>query len=244
MAEQSNPGSLVERLVGIGKDIVVLLRDATLLGIACLLLLFPARFNTLLVNAGFEEGSIVGFKWKAKLVQADDALKESQTIIADLKAQLEKTTQALSEASARTGDQAIKSSISRLEEESRQVGAASAQVAASVRSTIASNAPLVEKAQAAVSASGGWGVVFGSDVSLAAARDEIVRASKKGIPGAGVYFRNGYYASIATVDNRAKAQDYLMIAKTFRPDAYIASMATWCGNPQQREGFVECQGRP
>ncbi len=244
MDEQDKGRSLIERFVGVGKDIVVLLRDAALLVLAGLLLLVPAKFNDLLVSAGFEEGSIVGFKWKAKLIQADDALKEAQATIADLKAQVDKTTQALGEAGARTDDQAIKSSISKLEEESHQLNLASAQVAASVRSTIASNAPLVEKAQAAVSASGGWGVVFGSHVSLGAARDEILRASTKGIPTAGVYFRNGYYASIAVADNRTTVQEYLAIAKTFRPDAYVVSMATWCSNSQQRDGFVECQGRP
>jgi predicted metal-binding membrane protein len=89
--------------------------------------------------------------------------------------------------------------------------------------------------------SGGWGVVFGSDISVKAAQDEITRASTKGIPTAKLYLRNGYYASIAVVDNRSTAQEFLAIAKTFRPDAYIASMATWCRNPQPRDGFVECQ---
>jgi hypothetical protein len=117
-------------------------------------------------------------------------------------------------------------------------------VEASVRSTIVSNAPLVEKAQSAISASGGWGVVFGSDISIEAARYEIARAAKRGIPAAEVYFRNGYYASIAIVADRTTAQEYLAIAKTFRPDAYIASMATWCRNSQQRDGFADCQGRP
>ena len=108
---------------------------------------------------------------------------------------------------------------------------------------VRSSAPLVEKAQSAISTSGGWGVVFGSDISLEAARDKIARASKKDIPSGGIYFRNGYYASIAVVDDRTTAQEYLAIAKIFRPDAYITSMATWCRNPQPRDGFTECQNR-
>ncbi len=91
--------------------------------------------------------------------------------------------------------------------------------------------------------SGNWGVVFGSDISVAAAQDEITRASAKGISTARLYLRNGYYASIAVVDNRSTAQELLAIAKTFRPDAYIASMDSWCRNPQPRDGFVECQSR-
>ena len=233
--------SRVEIIVGVGKDVVVFSRDATLLLLLGLLLLFPVRLNDLLVSAGFEEGSFVGFKWKAKLVQADDALQEARAIIADLEAQLERTTKALGEAAAGTNDQILKSSISKLKEESRQLNVASAKVAASLRSTIASNAPMVEKALSAVGEGTSWGVVLGSDVSLEAARDEIGRASKNAIPGAAIYLRNGYYVSIAVTNSREIAQHYLTIARGFRPDAYIVSMGTWCRNPQQRDGFMECQ---
>lgn len=244
MADEQTRGRFsVERFVGVGKDLVVLLRDATLLFLAGLLLLFPSKFNDLLVSAGFEEGSLVGFKWKANLIQSDGALKDAQTIISELKSQLEKANQALNDALARTDDKATKASINKLYEQNLQVNEASLRVQAAVRSTIASNAPLVEKAQTAVGSSGGWGVVFGSDVSLKAARDEIERASKKGVLKSGVFFRNGYYTSVAVVDDRATAQEYLIIVKTFRSDAYITSFATWCRSPQQREGFVECQSR-
>ena len=241
--EQTTERFSVERFVGVGKDFVVLLRDATLLFLAGLLLLFPSKFNDLLVSAGFEEGSLVGFKWKANLIQTDGALQDAGAIIADLKSQLEKANQALSEALARTDDKVLKASINKLYEQNLKVNEASIQVQAAVRSTLATNAPLVEKAQSAVGSSGGWGVVFGTDVSLKAARDEIARASKKAVLRSGVYFRNGYYTSVAVVDDRTTAQEYLAIVKSFRPDAYITSFATWCRNPQQRDGFVECQSR-
>lgn len=243
MGEQTTERSLLDRSISRGKDLVVLLRDSALLILAVLLLLFPSTFNDLLVRAGFEEGSIVGFKWKANLLQSDADLKNAQGTITDLKAQLDKTTKALGEIQSHTDNQAVKASILKLEEENRQSAAASTKVENSVRLTIASNAPLVEKAQSAISTSGGWGVVFGSDLSIEAARDEIARASKKGILSAGIYYRNGYYASIATVDSRSTAQDYLTIAKSFRPDAYVASMGTWCRKPQARDGFTECMSR-
>ena len=241
MSEQIKERLPVERFVSIGKDMVVVLRDATLLGLAGLLLVFPTRFNDLLVNAGFEEGSFIGFKWKAKLIESDDALQAAQATISDLAARLEMTTKALTDAQSRTPDPALKAQITQLEEGNRRTSIASAQVVATVRSTIASNAPLVQKAQSDTASSGGWGVVFGSDVSLQAANDEIRRASAKGITGAAVYFRNNYYASIAITDDRAAAQQYLGIARTFRPDAYIATMSTWCRNPQTQAGFTECR---
>lgn len=90
---------------------------------------------------------------------------------------------------------------------------------------------------------GDWGVVLGSDKTVVAAQDEITRAASKGIPSASLYLRNGYYVSIAVANNQALANEYLSIAKTFRPDAYIiTSMKTWCPNPKPVEGFTDCQG--
>ncbi len=231
----------LDLLLARGKDLVALLRDAALLGLAILLLLFPQNFNEVLTSAGFEEGSIVGFKWKAKLLQSDDALKSAQATIANLQEQLKKTTEVLNATKSVVNDPSVKQKIVGLAQDNSRVVNASSQAQADVRSTIASNATYVEKAQSSMTSSGGWAVVFGSDVSLAAARDEIVKAGKLGIPDAGIYFRNGYYASIVITENRSAATDYLAIAKSFRPDAYISSIATWCRNMQQREGFIECQ---
>ena len=239
-ANEAAGSSILDRLINVGKDLVALLRDGALVMLALLLLLFPAKFNELLVRAGFEEGSIVGFKWKANLLEANDALQNAQVTISDLKAQLDKANGALLEAQRKIDDPALRKSITELEAENTRLNEATRQVEASVRATIASNELLVEKAQASISARGGWGVVFGSDVSLNAAGDEIKRATQRGIEGAAVYYRNGYYASIAVVESRSKAQEYLDIARTFRPDAYIASMATWCRNPQPQEGFTAC----
>jgi hypothetical protein len=87
-----------------------------------------------------------------------------------------------------------------------------------------------------------YGVVFGSDRSLDAARDEIRRASRNGVQGAAVYFRNGYYASIAPADTRAEADRILGIVRAFRSDAYATRMDTWCAQPVGREGYIECPG--
>ncbi len=231
----------VDRLLARGKDLVALLRDASILILATLLLLFPQNFNDLLTRARFEEGSIVGFKWKAKLLQSDDALKNAQTTIDNLQEQLQKTTELLNSTKSTVSDPGLKLKIAGLEQENTQVANASSQAQSEVKSTIASTAAYVEKAQTSVVSNGGWGVVFGSDVSIDTANVEISKATKRGIANASLFFRNGYYASIAIVEERAVAKEYLNIAKRFRPDAYITSMATWCRNMQQRKGYIECQ---
>lgn len=242
MASDAPMRSPLERLVALGKDLVALLRDGALLVLAFLLIVFPAQFNALLVKAGFKEGSLAGFKWEA-ILDTNDALLEAQATIASLQEQLDKTTKALAAASTGREDEALKASLAKLEEENRRLKASSAEVAASVRTTLASNAGIVEQAQTAVGTADGMAVIFGSDTSLDAARDEIARAARKGIPGASVYLRNGYYASIAVAPDRSTAQAYLTIARTFRPDAYVASLSSWCRNPKPGDGYVECESR-
>ena len=80
-------------------------------------------------------------------------------------------------------------------------------------------------------------------MSLAAARDEIARVSKKGVQRTAIYLRNGCYISVAVVDDRTVAKEYLAIVKSLRPVAYNTSFVNWWRNPRQRDGFVECQSR-
>lgn len=87
-----------------------------------------------------------------------------------------------------------------------------------------------------------YGVVFGSDRTLAAARDEIRRASRSGVEGAEVYFRNGHFASIAPAESRAEAERILGIVRAFGTDPYATRMEAWCAQPQARDGYVECAG--
>ena len=63
-----------------GKNGLALLRDLMLFVLVVLLLLFPDKLNDILTRSGFDEGSIVGFKWKAKLIDSDLALKEARVL--------------------------------------------------------------------------------------------------------------------------------------------------------------------
>ena len=231
-------------LIGVGKDAVALLRDLALFVLALLLLIFPGTFNGVLTKAGFEEGSLVGFKWKSKLVESDATLKEARTTITDLKAQLDKSSQALAEAQAKLNDSSFKDSLAKLEEENKKLNAASAEVEVSIANTIASNAPLVEKAQTNVSSNAGWGVVFSGDATLDKARYEVtVVAPRLGIPNASVYFRQNSYRSVSVVESRTEAEQILPKAKQRRADAYIVNLSTWCPEAADKDGYHECVNR-
>jgi len=233
--------SSMARVVTTGKDLVALLRDAALLVLAVLLLGWPVTFNTMMTRAGFEEGSIIGFKWKATLVESDQALKAAQATITDLKAQNEELTKVLAEVEKGVSDSALKDQIAKLEADNTRLKVTSSKVAASVEATIALNAPLVEKAQASLSSAITWGVVYGGDTTLEAAKYETETvASKLGIPNTAVYSRQGSFRSVAVLSDRSEAEQILYKAKQRRPDAYLVNMSTWCPHPVDKAGFLEC----
>lgn len=235
MAETSEQKDKVS-ILGIWKDVVSLLRDSALLLLGLLLVVFPARFNDLLVSAGFEEGSVVGFKWKAKLVESDQALKEAQATITDLSAQNEKLSKELVAAQSQSTNPAEKARLGKLEEETRQLKVISAKVTANVRGTIAANANLVDKALAS-SADASWGVVYGGDTNLDAARFE---ARKFGAGKVTIYLRQGSYRSVLVAADRSDAAQWLSKARSLRSDAYVVNLTSWCPGATPQAGYVEC----
>src|SRR5947208_6846530 len=91
-------GDGITATVGIGKDLVALLRDGFLMVLAALLIFWPHAFNDLLVNAGFEEGSLVGFKWKASFAETRTKLEQANATLEDLKQANADLTRPLTEA--------------------------------------------------------------------------------------------------------------------------------------------------
>jgi len=240
MAEDSqkqNKDSILE----VWKNLVSLLRDTLLLALGVLLLIFPTTFNGILVSAGFDEGSVVGFKWKAKLVDSDQALKESQANATNLAAQNEKLAKALSDTQAKSTDFSDKQLLAKLEEENQKLRLASAIVDANVQATIAANAALVEKAQTSSTTLIQWGVVYGGDTDLESAQYEVGKmAQKYEITNASIFFRQGSYRSVAIASDRSEAEQLLFKAKNRRSDSYIVNMSKWCPRTTPKDGYAEC----
>ena len=132
--------------VSLGKDLVSLLRDGAIFVLALLLLAFPMQFNSILVNAGFEEGSVVGFKWRSKLVESDKALKDAQATISELQAKNDELVRALEDTNAKLKDPALMERAVKLQTENSRLKDATQLVQTTVSNAIESNVPLVEKA--------------------------------------------------------------------------------------------------
>jgi hypothetical protein len=147
MADAPNAGqSWLTASVSVGKDLVSLLRDGAIFVLALLLVVFPLQFNSILVNAGFEEGSLVGFKWKSKLVESDKALKDAQTTISDLQAKNDELVKALADTNAKLKDPTLLQRAEKLQDENSKLRDATQQVQTTVSNAIESNVPLVAKA--------------------------------------------------------------------------------------------------
>ena len=96
--EIQKPG--IATVISIGKDLISLLRDIVLFLLAVLLLAFPVKLNSMLVDAGFKEGSVAGFKWQSSLVNSNQALEEAQAKITELQKENNNQVKALAEARA------------------------------------------------------------------------------------------------------------------------------------------------
>jgi hypothetical protein len=135
--------------VSLCKDLVSLLRDGAIFILGLLLIVFPMQFNSILVNAGFEEGSLVGFKWKSKLVESDKALKDAQATISDLQAKNDELVKALGDTNAKLKDPTLMARAVKLQDENSRIKDATLQVQTTVSNAIESNIPLVAKALSA-----------------------------------------------------------------------------------------------
>lgn len=232
--------SSISGTVAVWKNLVSLMRDSALLLLAVLLIAFPSTLNSILVNAGFEEGSFVGFKWKSKLVDSDAALKEARSTISDLQKKNNEMANALAEANAKLNDSSFQKRVAKLEKENKKLYAATQQVQASVSNTIASSAPLVDSILAQTSTHK-WGVVFSGNPTLEIAKDELDSVAEKyNLPNAAIYNRKGSYRSVSVVSDRQQAIRILSRAKEWRDDAYIVNMSKWCPNFKKEAGIYEC----
>jgi len=142
-------GSSTSSKLSAGKDFVSLARDGSILVFVLLLLIFPGTFNSVLVKAGFEEGSLVGLKWKRNLVASDEALQAANRTITDLQKKNDELLKALADANKKPDDPGLGDRIRNLEADNQRLNDQTQRVQSTVTQSIQSNAPFVQKALSA-----------------------------------------------------------------------------------------------
>lgn len=148
MADGTSANQKLRDYVALAKDAVGTLRDLALFLFAALLVVFPATFNNLLISAGFEEGSIVGMKWKRSLVDTDRNLKLASDTIATLTIERDQLRTALAALQAQTSNPQQKRVLQALDAGIARSDATARDVQTTVRATLAKNASLVAGSKA------------------------------------------------------------------------------------------------
>lgn len=94
---------------------------------------------------------------------------------------------------------------------------------------------------------GGWGIVVGGDVDLAAAQDEVARARKAvtqaALPALDVRVlqRGAWFRTVVIFAREADARSALpALQKRVRDSAYPVALERWCLAPVAREGHLLC----
>jgi hypothetical protein len=144
--QEVNKGG-IEAVISICKDIISLLRDGTLFILAIFLVAFPSKINSMLVDAGFKEGNVAGFKWQASLIDSNQSLEEAQAKITQLQKEKDEQIKALAEARAQLKDTELKQRITKLESENITQKQSTEIVQNAVEQSIKTNTLLVEKTQ-------------------------------------------------------------------------------------------------
>lgn len=110
-----------------------------------------------------------------------------------------------------------------------------------VQTTALPQATPTSSSQPVAERAGPWGVVFGGDTTLEAARHEVTETAKRmGIGQGQVYHRQGSFRSVGVYDSRADAEDALGKARAVRASSYVVNMSTWCPTNEPKTGYVEC----
>lgn len=109
MEEQHSPKKH-SRIDTLGKG-VTLLREAVLILLLILLLLWPSSINGILTSAGFTEANIAGMTWKKTLEESNQETASALQTIEQLKEQLSSVEARLVTVMANTSEPAVRRSV-------------------------------------------------------------------------------------------------------------------------------------
>lgn len=217
-------------------DFVKFLKELSIPFVLILIFFYPSTLNEVLVNAGFEEGSVAGFKWKTKLAESNDNIRDLKNQVERLDTQNKTLLKTINETQATTK---IYSPIwvEKINTENAELQSNSNRVITQARSFVDSSTELLLKNKSNAS----WGVVFSGDKDLQGALYEITTKAKQfNLTNPVIYFRDNSYRSVAVAKDNEEAKQLLEKARLKRSDSYIINLTTWCNNPQQQKGYISC----
>jgi hypothetical protein len=143
MPDSSGPS----RIVNAVKDVLGVAREALLVVLFLLLLLWPSGFNSILVNAGFTKGSVMGFEWE-KLKASTEQAKGAGDAITQIQDRLQGLERSL-EGATGPGTDALRAQVRELVQDTQKADQAT-------KSSLITQQRLIAQASPAAVDTSGW----------------------------------------------------------------------------------------
>lgn len=259
----------IKDLVELWKSIFELLKSVAIVFVVVALFVFPQLVHRALTGIGVAEFDLWGFKGKTALAKVATDLQEAQVVSSDLAHKLDASDAALKRLVAENDDMRRRQAPARgpdgktvanhaqsiapsydaevralLTQNSDSLKRAT-EFRAQAGKALAQNAGVISSAQE-LTAKGDqrWIVIFGSDVSDAAAQTELKRAADKGFDTAFVCLKRGRYRSVIEFGSQNAATQALpqirALSETAR-EAYVVNLGVWCPKLEKRsDKLFEC----
>ena len=199
---------------------------------------FMVSFPVLILIGFF----VVQFRWPASWYPPSELAKASPEILEHLESTNRQKSKAVDEASTVIYDlrqQLLKCPSNSESSEQAGVLAVSARALNDLTQVTARSDTIISPISAPKSPE--FGIIFGSFPSLDKANDEIKSTSQTGLAGSKVYKKLGRFRVLVTASSRDEADEKLDIARQQQDGAYLVNMSTWCPNPTENQGAIECK---
>ncbi|PZD70185.1 hypothetical protein C1752_17114 [Acaryochloris thomasi RCC1774] len=137
--------SAVKEKIEIGKNLFSLLRDASLFSLFILLLIAPTILNERLIKAGFEEGTVAGFKWKKQLSKTDNDLVQAAQQIDALNKRVNESNKIIAALEqSESGSQTVNAADAQKQIKKNEVSSTTADTVNSrIQTTLENNTPIL-----------------------------------------------------------------------------------------------------
>lgn len=236
--------SITKDLLSTGKEAIQFLQSLGILFVFIFIIinLITNQESLLkfLARLGVNKANVGGVEWENKFAKADINLIDNNSIIDSLKKQNETLSKALTLLKDKKDDPATLELATKALETNPELNQKAQQQQKLNNQSIVANQKILETLVS--NSPSEWGVIYGGDSTLDAAKYETTVVAKKyNIPNPRIYKRQGSFRSVSVVNSQQEANKVLSKARNRRSDAYLVNLSIWCPKPVDKDKYFECQ---
>jgi hypothetical protein len=245
-----------KEIIELSKSILELVKAALLPALVIFFVVWPSHINRMLSEAGIAEFEVGGIKGKTVLASVSQQLEAEKSVthdletkVKDFQSQIDRLTRERDASLRGQGSSAVNAGedekLKSLLSDSKKALENAKTTSEATANVLSVNARVITAAQeTAPGANQTWLILFGSDATVAAARDEIRKAGNAGFANAKVYLNKSRFRSAVEFGSRDDALRALPKIQQMSPtaaQAYVVNMGLFCASPKQvAADYVEC----